>query len=122
MHIIKKVDADMRKKLEPFFYNLHRVDFGIDSILEGQSGKQIRIVVDNPESPGIVLLRYGTFGILAGDAFHPAAETLLRSIELPCAIQPSREAWMNLLQTKYSGHIKRIERFSFSHHQIDLSG
>ena len=69
MHIIKKVDAEMRKKLEPFFSNAHRVDFGIDSILEGQSGKQISVVVDNPESPGVVLLRYGTFGILAGDAF-----------------------------------------------------
>lgn len=122
MHVIKKVDAEMRKKLEPFFMNAHRVDFGIESILEGQSGKQISVVVDNRESPAVVLLRYGTFGILAGDASHPAAGALLQSIKLPCAIQPSPDGWMNLLQTKYSGHIKRIERFSFSHQQINLSG
>jgi hypothetical protein len=122
MHTIKKLDAEMRKKLTPFFVNAHRVDFGIDSILEGQSGKNISVVVDDPENPGVVLFRYGTFGILSGDASHPAANALLQAIEMPCAIQPSPDAWMKLLQTKYSGHIKSIERFSFSHQQINLSG
>lgn len=121
MHTIKKVDAEMSKKLAPFFVNAHRVDFGIDSILEGQNGKQISVVVDNRENPGVVLLRYGTFGILAGDASLPAAGALLQSIELPCAIQPSPDAWMKLLQATYSGHIKSIERFSFSHQQLNLS-
>ncbi len=51
MHIIPKVDAALKAKLEPLFTNHHRVDFGIDSILEGQSGKQINVTVDNIANP-----------------------------------------------------------------------
>lgn len=119
MYTIQKVDADEKEKLAPLFATHHRVDFGINSILEGQTGKQISILVNNLENPEIALLRYGTFGILAGDAAHPAAEALLQSIEFPCAIQPSPEPWINILQKKYEGKVKKIERFSFSHQHIN---
>lgn len=119
MYTVKKVDATLKEMLMPLFANHHRVDFGINSILEGQSGQQISVVVNNPENPEIAFLRYGTFGILAGDAAHPAAEALLQSIELPCAIQPSPEAWINRLQKKFEVNVKKIERFSFSHQHID---
>lgn len=120
MLTLKHVDASLKTKLEPLFVNHQRVDFGIDSILQGQSGKQIRIVVDNLHMPEIALLRYGVFGILAGNADHPNAEKLLRFIQLPCAIQPSPAPWINLLQSIYGERIKKIERFSFSHHTIDV--
>jgi hypothetical protein len=118
MHTIHKVDDVLRKKLEPLFTEHHRVDFGIDSILEGQSGKQIHVMVDDISNPVVALLRYGTFGILGGDAAHTNAYALVQSIELPCAIQPSPQAWMNLLQKNYTG-IKKIERFSFTHQFIN---
>lgn len=121
MHTIQKVDAALKEKLEPLFENHHRVDFGIESILEGQSGKQISIVIDDVTNPNVVLIRYGTFGILAGDATHVNANELMQSIDLPCAIQPSPESWINLLQKKYAEKLKKIERFSFTHQFIDAT-
>lgn len=119
MHIIDKADDVLRKKLKPLFAEHKRVDFGIDSILEGQSGKQISVVVDDVTNPAVALLRYGTFGVLGGDATHTNAHALAQTINLPCAIQPSPTAWMNLLQESYSDKIKKIERFSFTHQFID---
>jgi RimJ/RimL family protein N-acetyltransferase len=120
MFTLTHVDASMKRKLEPLFANHHGVDFGIPSILEGKSGKQISVVVNDLDTPDIALLRYGVFGILAGNADHTDAEKLLRSIQWPCAIQPSPEPWIRLLQNTYAGNIKEIERFSFSHQQIDV--
>lgn len=119
MPIIHKADELLRKRLAPLFSAHHRVDFGIDSILEGQSGKQISITVDDIANPSVALLRYGTFGIFGGDATSTNAHALMQSIDLPCAIQPSPEAWMNLLQDKYADKIKKTERFSFTHEFID---
>jgi hypothetical protein len=119
MHIIKNVDDALRTKLKLLFEAHYRVDFGIDSILEGQSGRQISVVVDDITNPAVALLRYGTFGILGGDAAHAYANALVQSIELPCAIQPSPEAWMNLVQQYYADKIKKTERFSFTHEFID---
>jgi hypothetical protein len=119
MHIIEKADDVLRKKLKPLFAEHKRVDFGIDSILEGQSGKQISVIVDDVTHPTVALLRYGTFGILGGDATHTNAHALVHTINLPCAIQPSPEAWIKLLQESYSDKIKKIERFSFTHEFID---
>ncbi|THU40282.1 GNAT family N-acetyltransferase [Niastella caeni] len=121
MHTIKRVDDLLKKKLEPLFVNHHCADLGIKSILEGQSGKQIKVVVDNAADPNIALIRYGTFGILAGNASHAAASALVQSIDLPCAIQPSPETWISLLQNKYADNIKRIERYSFTHEHIDTT-
>ena len=121
MHIIDKADDVLRKKLKPLFAAHKRVDFGIDSILEGQSGKQISIAVDNVINPAVALLRYGTFGVLGGDATHTNAHALVQAINLPCAIQPSPTAWMNLLQESYADKIKKIERFSFTHEFINAS-
>lgn len=121
MHIIDKADDVLRKKLKPLFAEHKRVDFGIDSILEGQSGKQISVVVDDVTNPTVALLRYGTFGILGGDATHTNAHALVQAINLPCAIQPSPTAWMNLLQESYSDKIKRTERFSFTHEFINAA-
>ena len=111
MHKIHKVDEALRKRLEPLFTEHHRVDFGIDSLLQGQSGKQISVTVDDVTNPAVALLRYGTFGILGGDATLSNARALVQSINLPCAIQPSPEAWMKLLQKTYADKIKKIERF-----------
>jgi hypothetical protein len=119
MHIIEKADDILRKKLKPLFAEHNRVDFGIDSILEGQSGKQIRVVVDDVANPAVALLRYGTFGVLGGDASHPNAHALVQTINLPCALQPSPAAWMNLLQECYPDKIKKVERFSFTHEFIN---
>jgi hypothetical protein len=121
MHTIQKVDNGLSKKLEPLFAGHQQVDLGIKSILEGQSGKQIRVVVDDPLNPVIALIRYGTFGVLGGDATHIAAGELIQSIDLPCAIQPSPESWMNLLENWYEEKIKRIERFSFTHAHINAA-
>lgn len=121
MHIIHKVDELLRKKLELLFTEHHRVDFGIDSLLQGQSGKHISVTVDDVTNPAVALLRYGTFGILGGDATHTNAHTLVQMINLPCAIQPSPEAWMNLLNNTYADKIKKIERFSFTHAFIDVN-
>ncbi|HEY8897700.1 MAG TPA: GNAT family N-acetyltransferase [Niastella sp.] len=119
MHIIDKADDILRKKLKPLFAAHIRVDFGIDSILEGQSGKQISVAIDDVTNPAVALLRYGTFGVLGGDAGHTNAHALVQAINLPCAIQPSPTAWMNLLQESYPDKIKKIERFSFTHAFID---
>jgi RimJ/RimL family protein N-acetyltransferase len=121
MHIIHKADEVLRKKLQPLFAEHDRVDFGIDSILEGQSGKQISVSVDDVTNPAVALLRYGTFGVLGGDATHTNAHELVQTIQLPCAIQPSPDAWMNLLQISYADKLKKIERFSFTHEFIDAS-
>lgn len=121
MHTVHKVDDVLGKKLEPLFSAHKRVDFGIDSILEGQTGKQIYVVVDDIAQPSVALLRYGTFGILGGDAAHTNAHALVQSINLPCAIQPSPEAWLNLLQKNYADNLKRIERFSFTHEYINAN-
>ncbi|OQP62175.1 GNAT family N-acetyltransferase [Niastella populi] len=121
MHIIHKVDTALKAKLVPFFNTHHRVDLGIDSLLDGQSGKQISVVVDNVTDPKIAFIRYGTFGVLAGDATHDKAAALIQSIELPCAIQPSPEPWMNLLQYTYAEKLKKTERFSFTHTFIEVA-
>jgi hypothetical protein len=120
MHTIQKVNTNLRQKLQPLFAELLPVDLGIKSILEGQSGKQIRVVVDDRANPGIALIRYGTFGVLGGNALHPDAVQLIQSIVLPCAVQPSPEPWMNLLQNKYGEKLKWIERFSFTHEHINI--
>jgi len=120
MYTLTHVDANLKSKLAPLFANHHRVDFAIPGILEGKSGKQISVVVNDLDTPDIALLRYGIFGILGGNAAHPDAEELLRSAVLPCAMQPSPEPWINLLQKAYAGNIKEIERFSFSHQQINV--
>jgi hypothetical protein len=119
MHIIDKADDVLRKKLKPLFAEHKRVDFGIDSILEGKSGKQISVAVDDITNPAVAFLRYGTFGVLGGDATHTNAHALVQAINLPCAIQPSPTAWMNLLQECYADKIKKIERFSFTHEFIN---
>lgn len=121
MHIIQKADAVLKAKLEPLFINHHRVDLGIESILDGQSGRQISVVVDDVVSPHVALIRYGTFGILAGDATHANAARLIQSIVLPCAIQPSPDDWINLLYNLHAGKIKTTERFSFTHSFIDTA-
>jgi RimJ/RimL family protein N-acetyltransferase len=121
MHIIHKADEALRKKLQPLFAEHDKVDFGIDSILEGQSGKQISVAVDDVTNPAVALLRYGTFGVLGGNALHTNAHALVQSIQLPCAIQPSPDAWMNLLEISYADKIKKTARFSFTHRFIDAS-
>lgn len=121
MHTILKVDTALSKKLEPLFANHHHADLGIKSILEGQSGKQIRVVVDDIANPCIALIRYGIFGVLGGDARHAAAHELIQTIELPCAVQPSPEPWLNLLHNQYGEKIKSITRFSFTHAFIDTA-
>lgn len=119
MHTIHKVDAGLSKRLEPLFAGHQLVDLGIKSILEAQSGKQIKVMVDDYVNPAIALIRYGTFGVLGGDTSHIAARELIRSIDLPCAIQPSPVPWMNMLENQYGDKIKRIERFSFTHELIN---
>lgn len=47
------------------------------------------------------------------------ARELIASIDCPCAIQPSPEPWMKLLENKYGDKIKRIKRFSFTHEYIN---
>jgi RimJ/RimL family protein N-acetyltransferase len=121
MHTIHKVDAALKARLVPLFNNHHRVDLGIDSILEGQSGKQIRVVVDDVNDPHVAFIRYGTFGVLAGNATHDNASALIQTIEFPCAIQPSPEPWMKLLQQTYADKIKKTERFSFTNTFIDAA-
>jgi hypothetical protein len=121
MHIIQRVDTELKAKLAPLFTKHHRVDFGIDSILAGQSGQQISVVVDDVVNPHVALIRYGTFGVLAGDALHTSASALVRSIALPCAIQPSPDDWMDLLHNMYADKIKKTERFSFTHAFIDAA-
>ena len=119
MYTIRHVDAEMKTRLAPLLADHHRVDFAIESIMEGQRGKQIQVVVDDLANPNLLLLRYGTFGILAGDARGSSAEQLLTSIDLPCAIQPSPQAWIDLLYNIFPGKVKKIERFSFSSDHID---
>jgi hypothetical protein len=79
MHTIPKVNTELRKKLQPLFAEHLHVDLGIKSILEGQSGKQIKVVVDDVFNPAIALIRYGTFGVLGGNAFHVDAGKLVQS-------------------------------------------
>src|SRR5688572_26134253 len=121
MHTIHKVNTALKAKLTPLFNNHQRVDMGIDSILEGQSGKQINVVVDDVTDPHVAFIRYGTFGVLAGNATNDKAAALMQMIELPCAIQPSPEPWMKLLQHTYPERIKTTERFSFTHALIKLA-
>jgi hypothetical protein len=68
MFILTQLTPTISLKIEPMLKNYKKFDMSIDSILEGQSGGKIRIILDNIESPEVMQILQGTFTSFAGDS------------------------------------------------------
>jgi hypothetical protein len=110
---LKSIPATLKPALKILFAHHHRVDLAIQSLLEGQTGTQISIKVDDLNNPSLVQLEHGTFTVFAGEPNADQAAPFIKNLKKPCAIKPSPAAW-----TQHIGAYQPVTRYSFSHHTL----
>lgn len=113
MYELKTVPKHLQPVLEQLFSTHHRVDLGIQSILEGQTGAHIVIKVDDMNRPVTAQLEHGTFTVFAG----AVNEAFIHRIKKPCAIQPSPGAWVDRVKQTFS--TSTFTRYSFDHRSLN---
>lgn len=65
-------------------------------------------VVDSIDNPQVARLDSGTFTIMAGDPYHPAAESLIKYKPIQFTTPPTAE-WADLLEKTFSENITKLK-------------
>jgi hypothetical protein len=84
MFELKSIPGNLRPAMEKLFAHHHRVDLAIQSILEGQTGAQIAIKVDDLNNPSLAQLEHGTFTVFAGEPNAGQAAPFIERLKKPC--------------------------------------
>ena len=111
-HLLERAE---RAVLVPMF-EAKRAGFLVDTILEGHAGTAM---VDDRETPNVAMLSYADVVVLDGDAEHPKARALAELLPEERAVLPSSGAWHNLLADVWGERYVPIERFAFTHENLD---
>jgi hypothetical protein len=122
MVVLGELNPNIRSKLIELFERNQKVDLSIDSIIaEGQTGRNISIIVDNLLNPKVVQLSQGTFTMFAGDTKNEVAFELVRKLSHLYWIMPCSEEWLNLIKDVHDDKLVQSERYSFSGERLEKS-
>lgn len=119
MILLKDINIKLKEKLDMLLKDCPRFDITMESILEGQSGNNIKIFVDNVVSPTAVVIIQGTFIIFAGDADSEIATEMIKSLPPHYGIQPTNEKFISLAKNMYKENLKSSRRFIFSSEDLN---
>lgn len=97
-------------------FDKKRAGFLVDTVLEGHAGTAM---VDDKKAPNVAMLSYADVVVFHGDAEHPKARALAELLPEERAVLPSSEAWHSLLAEVWGQRYVPIERFAFTHEQLD---
>ncbi|BBB89555.1 MAG TPA: GNAT family N-acetyltransferase [Methylomusa anaerophila] len=114
MVTLYQVTPENRNKVECLLVNNRCYDMSVDSILEGQAGGNIQIVLDNQENPKVVQIIQGTFTFFGGDANCSSARELVKGLLPKYAVQPANDDWLDLLKEIHKDNLYSVKRYSFS--------
>ena len=113
MVVLMQLTPAISSKIEPLLKNCKKFDMSIDSILEGQTGGNIKIILDNIVRPEVVQISQGTFTNFAGNSKKSISRELIEKLPAQCAIQPSTEEWMVLAKKVHGNKLVSAKRYSF---------
>lgn len=118
MITINKIPDVLIPEIQNLFRDHLHYDLMLDAILEGQTGQEIKIILDNDTSPKTVqLIRYG-FTVFAGDTQNQAAKEMMESLPVNYFIMPSGQEWIELAKNVYNERLKSTTRYAFSQKEI----
>lgn len=121
MITLYSVNPEIRSKIEPLLLNYMHYDMSIDSILEGQAGGNIKIILDDYDKPEVVQIIQGTFTSFGGKATSPASIKLVKALLPGYAVQPTNDDWINLIKNVHKDNLSSIKRYSFSSENLSKS-
>ena len=111
---LKKLQPGTGQRVRELFKNHKRVDLAVESITEGQTGKNIRIFVNDEADIQVIQLVQASFTIFAGDSTHPTARAMVEDLPPFRYIMPVPEDWMQVIKEIHSDKLKTAKRYSFS--------
>lgn len=113
MVTLSQIPPAIRSQIAKLYADHQRVDLSIDSILEGQRGGNIQIIVDDPIDPKVVQIVQASFTSFAGDATSSSAQELVTNLPERCWVQPCPAEWMDLLRRVHGDKLVSSPRYSF---------
>jgi len=113
---IELTPANRAKLAQAFIYN-PRVDYGIDTVLEGEMG---RVYASDPENPSSYAINVGPFWYYAGQASTSGARQLLEGLPPYALLMPSPPGWLEAAHSVYPDRLKPFTRYSFSTHDLSI--
>lgn len=116
---LTKITTVIKDKVTSLYRDHKRVDMSVDSILEGQSGGNICIYVDDPTNPRVVQFIQGTFTSFAGDAESDTAQEMVTHLPERCWIQPCSDEWYSLIKRVHGNKLIHSTRYSFASDHIE---
>jgi hypothetical protein len=119
---LTKIPAALLPAITELFSQHQLVDLAVPAILEGQAGPGITIKVDDLANPSAVQLQQGSFTVFAGSPDKQVATAFIEQLKTPCGIQPSPANWWQWIREAYPERTVIIQRFSFSHHELNREG
>lgn len=113
-----KITPAIKEKVAKLYENHRRVDLSIESILEGQAGGNIRIIVDDLADPRVAQIIQASFTSFAGDSTTQVAREMVASLPERCWIQPCSDDWMALIRQVHGDKLIASTRYTFSSDSI----
>jgi hypothetical protein len=114
MRVVNEVSSQLKLHLERLFQEHYQADLSIPSIIEGQSGGSIKIIVDDVYNPTVAQFFQGSFTVFAGGADSDLAKQLIINLPQKCYIMPSADKWISLEKYIHGDKLLEKERHSFS--------
>lgn len=93
------------------FQDNPRVDYAIDSVLEGRMG---RAFADHPDQPTAFCIRTGLLWYFAGRADTPGGQAIMGAFPPYNLLMPSPPDWIAAAQELYKEELNPLPRYSFS--------
>ncbi len=106
-----ELDEQNRQRLAEAFQHSPRVDYAVDSVVEGLMGQAF---VDDPRHPTAFCIRTGPLWYFAGRADTPGGQALLREFPPYNLLMPSPLEWIAAAQDYFQGKLIPMPRYSFS--------
>ncbi|MBN1981512.1 MAG: GNAT family N-acetyltransferase [Chitinivibrionales bacterium] len=120
MEILREINPALQLYVKEAFKKANKVDLSLESILEGQHGGNIKIVIDNGTHPKAVQLMQGCFTVFSENANSSEAAAMIANLHRDCFVQPSPEDWIQLLYRIHGNRVKKFKRYSFSSESVDV--
>jgi GNAT superfamily N-acetyltransferase len=103
--------------LKRAFRDVPRVDMGIDSVIEGHTG---RAFVDNPTQPSAFELHIEPFCYLAGDFSSDGAIEMIRQLKPYLLLMTYPDKAIRIAREYFGERLVRFPRYSFSSDSLSV--
>lgn len=119
MEVLKQITPELNIRIADLFKNHRKVDLSVESINEGQTGKNIKIIVDNVLNPQVAQLFQASFTVFAGNTHNEIARNVIQNLPLKCTIMPSPPEWIALAREIHGDKLVQGKRYSFSADELN---